>query len=249
MSLHDYAEREMAIAWPESDPMQDRIKRDILAVIDVFAEQGHSGASAAYALSALDRLLRFKPIAPLTGADDEWRQPSGGDDMQQNKRCSSVFRRHFDNGTAYDIDGKVFSDDGGKTFYSCRESQIPVTFPYYPKEKPERVILPQEETYYFNAVEIEQPDEKPRVLTPDELRDLPRLSIVFIECWDGEYQAPLPTIFAGMKCYDGTIVDEDGSIFSDFEGDMSKDHFDGSCWRFWNAMPTEEQRKAEKWED
>ena len=88
-----------------------------------------------------------------------------------------------------------------------------------------------------------------KVLTADELRNLPRLSIVFIECWDGEYQAPLPTIFAGMKCYDGSIVDEDGSIFSDFEGDMSKDHFDGSCWRFWSAMPTEEQRKAEKWED
>lgn len=168
--------------------------------------------------------------------------------MQQNKRCSSVFRRHFDNGTAYDIDGKVFSDDGGKTFYSCRESRIPVTFPYYPKEKPERVILPQEETYYFNAVEIEQPDEKPRVLTPDELRDLPRLSIVFIECWDGEYQAPLPTIMAGMKCYDGTIVDEDGSTFSNFEDDMKPGRmFDGSCFRFWSAMPTEEQRKAVPW--
>ena len=77
----------------------------------------------------------------------------------------------------------------------------------------------------------------PKVLTAKELHELPRLTIVFIECFDGEYQAPLPTIFAGMKCYDGSIVDEDGSIFSDFEGDMSKDHFDGSCWRFWNAMP------------
>lgn len=87
-----------------------------------------------------------------------------------------------------------------------------------------------------------------RVLTADELRELPRLTIVFIECFDGEYQAPLPTIMAGMKCYDGSIVDEDGSIFSDFEDDMSRDHFDGSCWRFWSAMPTEEQRKAVPWE-
>ena len=88
----------------------------------------------------------------------------------------------------------------------------------------------------------------PKVLTAKELHELPRLTIVFIECFDGEYQAPLPTIFAGMKCYDGSIVDEDGSIFQDFEKDMSRDHFDDSCWRFWNAMPTDEQRQAVKWE-
>lgn len=111
----------------------------------------------------------------------------------------------------------------------------------------ERVILPQEKTD-LSVEELEQTGTKPRVLTSDELFELPRLSIVFIECWDGEYQAPLPTIFAGMKCYDGTIVDEDGSIFSDFEDDMTKDHFGGSCWRFWSAMPTEEQRKAVPWE-
>lgn len=97
--------------------------------------------------------------------------------------------------------------------------------------------------------EHEHMDAEPRVLTPVEIFELPRLSIVFIECWDGEYQAPLPTIMAGMKCYDGTIVDEDGSIFSHFEDDMTKDHFDGSCWRFWSAMPTEEQRKEVKWDE
>ena len=85
---------------------------------------------------------------------------------------------------------------------------------------------------------------KPRVLTADELRALPRLAIVFLECWDGEYQDALPEILAGMKCYDGTIVDEDGCIFQDFEDDMKPTCFDGSKWRFWNMMPTEKQRKA-----
>ena len=37
---------------------------------------------------------------------------------------------------------------------------------------------------------------EPRVLTADELRMLPRLAIVFIECWDGEYQDALPEILA-----------------------------------------------------
>ena len=89
---------------------------------------------------------------------------------------------------------------------------------------------------------------KPRVLTADELRALPRLAIVFLECWDGEYQDALPEILAGMKCYDGTIVDEDGCIFQDFEDDMKPTCFDGSKWRFWNMMPTEKQRKAVPWD-
>lgn len=139
MSLHEYAEREMALAWPESDDMQDAIKKDVLQIIDIFSEQGHSGMSGAYVLNVLGRLLRFKPLSPLTGSDEEWGEP-GHDFSQQNKRCSSVFRKNFDNSTAYDSDGKVFSDDGGETFYSCYESHIPVTFPYFPKEKPERVI-------------------------------------------------------------------------------------------------------------
>ena len=154
MDLHDYAVREMDNAWPESDPMQDSIKQNILDIVDIFCEQGHSGMSATYTLNILDRLLMWKPIAPLTGAEDEWGEPYGygiGTEVcQQNKRCSSVFRHNFDNATAYDIDGKVFSDDGGKTFYSNIDSRIPVTFPYIPRTNPEKII---------KAV-LEYPDEE-----------------------------------------------------------------------------------------
>lgn len=142
--MHEYAEKEMEIAWPEPDEMQDLIKKDVLQIIDIFSEQGHSGTSGAYVLSCIDRLLRFKPLSPITGSDEEWGEPYGHDFTQQNKRCSSVFRTNFDNGTAYDIEGKVFSSDGGKLFYSCRESRVPVTFPYYPRTNPEHVILKSE---------------------------------------------------------------------------------------------------------
>ena len=145
MNMHDYAVREMDIAWPESDPMQDTIKKNVLELIDTFAAQGHSGVSGSYVISILERLLRFKPITPLTGEDDEWGEPWGDKDTQQNLRCSSIFRTHFDNSTASDIHGKVFSDDGGKTFYSTRDSQIPVEFPYYPQTSAEKVILKNEE--------------------------------------------------------------------------------------------------------
>ena len=42
-------------------------------------------------------------------------------------------------GTAYDIDGKVFSDDG-EVWYTNRNSRVNVTFPYVVPDKPEYVI-------------------------------------------------------------------------------------------------------------
>lgn len=140
----NYAKRELDILCPpdangRKDPMQETIDRNILDIVELFTSQGHSGASASYVLGILDRVLNFKPIKPLTGEDDEWHDAFGGN--EQNERCSSVFRRDHDNATAYDIDGKVFSNDGGKTFYSCYQSRVPVTFPYVPPTHPERVIL------------------------------------------------------------------------------------------------------------
>ena len=140
----DYAKRELDIlCQPDENgrkgPMQEMADKNVLDIVAMFAEQGHSVISAPYVLSILDRVLRFKPITPLTGDDDEWNDIGGG--QEQNKRYASVFRYDHDNATAYDIDGKVFSDDGGRTFYSCRESSVPVTFPYMPPTHPERVIL------------------------------------------------------------------------------------------------------------
>ena len=145
----DYAKRELDILCPpdengRKDPMQEMADKNVLDIIAMFAEQGHSGMTASYVLNILDRVLRFKPITPLTGADEEWKDIGNGE--EQNKRCFSVFRYNHDNTTAYDSEGKVFSDDGGKTFYSCRESHVPVTFPYTPPTHPEHVILKEAET-------------------------------------------------------------------------------------------------------
>lgn len=140
----DYAKRELDILCPpdkngRKDPMQEMADKNVLDIVTMFAEQGHSGTTASYVLNILERVLRFKPIKPLTGEDGEWKDIGGGE--EQNKRCSSVFRYNHNNATAFDIECKVFSDDGGKTFYSCRESWVPVTFPYTPPTHPEKVIL------------------------------------------------------------------------------------------------------------
>jgi hypothetical protein len=147
-NLVTWAKEELDRLVKDGDEMQLEINKDILQIVETFSEQGHSGFSANYALNAIKRLLDWKPITPLTGEDDEWCSVpvyDDGSNKQQNKRCSAVFRENFDNSTAYYIYGKVFSDNGGKTWFTNRNSFVPVTFPYTVPEKPERIIVKEDE--------------------------------------------------------------------------------------------------------
>lgn len=134
MALLDYAESELnLIGMTDDDDMNGMMRKHLLHMVKEFADEGHSGFSASYALQCLQKLLRFKPLSPLTGEDDEWHEVSerSGYPHYQNKRCSSVFKEGKD-GEAYDIDGKVFwewcKDEDGKpykSYYTCRDSRVP----------------------------------------------------------------------------------------------------------------------------
>ena len=137
MSMIEYAKRELERIGKDEDGMQDMINKDILQIVKIFSEQGHSGFSAGYALSILERLLRFKPIKPLTGEADEWNEIRPG--HYQNKRCSGVFKET--DGTCYDIDGIIVSDNGGITWFSSGRFRKKVTFPYLPPIHPEKVYI------------------------------------------------------------------------------------------------------------
>ena len=125
------------------DEMNRSMRKHILHMMQEFANEGHSGFSASYAINILTKLMDFKPLSPLTGEDDEWIKHDYGINelTYQNKRRSSVFKDG--DGECYDIDGKVFwewyKDDDGHvslSYYSCRESRVPVTFPYIVPDKP-----------------------------------------------------------------------------------------------------------------
>lgn len=88
----------------------------------------------------------------------------------------------------------------------------------------------------------------PKVLTLEELNTLPRLSIIWVEYYDGGEKKASSEILAAMKCYDGTFVDEDACIYNDLEKDIAPDPIDGSRWRFWDMLPTPEQSEAVLWE-
>lgn len=151
-NILSHAERELnLIGMTEDSPdeMNQMMRKHILHMMNEFANEGHSGFSARYAMNILTRLMDFKPLSPLTGEDDEWGdvREYGGTTHYQNRRKSSVFKD--EDGSVYDIDGKVFwewmpdHDDDGKltggahkSYYTCRESRVPVTFPYTVPDKP-----------------------------------------------------------------------------------------------------------------
>lgn len=121
-----------------NDEMQEMICNHVMKLLEVFADEGHSGFSAPYAINLFSKLAKFEPIGPLTGEDWEWVNVSeqSGYTLWQNKRCSHVFK---DENGAYDIDGIVFYDnrvdESGityKVYFTSRESRVPVTFPYTP---------------------------------------------------------------------------------------------------------------------
>ena len=124
------------------DEMQGMICNHVLALLTVFSDEGHSGTTAPYAINLFSKLAKFDPIVPLTGEDWEWSEVSDGDKgkMYQNRRCGAVFKqadRH--DGKPYYLDGKVFwewyknDDDVNKIYFTCGDSQVPITFPYTPK--------------------------------------------------------------------------------------------------------------------
>lgn len=142
MSLLSHAECELDLIGMKDesdDGMNIAMRKHILHMIKEFSEEGHSGFSAQYAISILSKLLKYEPLTPLTGDDSEWVDVSemNGNTLYQNKRSGRVFK---DNDGAYDIEGKVFWDwftdeetgEKYKSYYTGKESRVPVKFPYVP---------------------------------------------------------------------------------------------------------------------
>lgn len=133
-NLVTFARRELVAAGMDPDSKEDGpnkwIAENVLELVRVFAEQGHSGSSAPYCIRLFSTLAAFEPWGPLKGDDSEWMEV--GEGVFQNLRCSHVFKQadRFD-GQAYDLDGRIFREPSGAC-YTSHESMVPITFPYTP---------------------------------------------------------------------------------------------------------------------
>ncbi len=104
-NLVDHAKRELDILANKGGH-DEKLNRIIIECVEKFAEYGHSGGSASWAIPVLNDLLQFKNLSPLTDNPDEWMQVGTGGllyrgyNVWQNRRNS-----------------EAFSHDGGKTYY------------------------------------------------------------------------------------------------------------------------------------
>lgn len=151
-----HAQREFrAAGWADEngkfkDEMQEMICTHVLKLLEVFADEGHSGSSAPYAIDLFSKLAKFDPVAPLTGEDWEWNHinddRTGNVSVYQNNRCGAVFKQtdRFD-GKPYYLDAIVFwewacnpdIDDGKpfKSYFTSSDSLQQIEFPYTPKSE------------------------------------------------------------------------------------------------------------------
>lgn len=108
-TLLNHAERELKNAglFDSKSDYDGNLGKWAMELIKVYANQKHSGASAAMTVELFVALSAFLPLGPLTDNPDEWVSVSTdfGRPMWQSKRNPAVF-----------------SEDGGKTYKDMRNN-------------------------------------------------------------------------------------------------------------------------------
>ena len=105
----------------DSKIMQEMMNNDVLELLKVFSEQGHSGFSASIATRLFYKLANHKLITEVEDNPDDW------DDNGQHKYISSVFKR--DDGTCYYMYGRLFAEPNSDNFFYNKASNVDITFP------------------------------------------------------------------------------------------------------------------------
>lgn len=101
---HAKKELELAGLFDSDSDYGGLLGESVLELVQVFADQGHSGLSASIAIKLFGLLASFEPLTPLTYKEDEWEKHDP--DFWQNNRKADVF--------TYD-QGKTWHDNAGNT--------------------------------------------------------------------------------------------------------------------------------------
>lgn len=133
MTMTERAIEELKLAgfYDKDSDYEGKIGKAVEELLKVFENQGHSGFSAHVVIDIFSKIAGGGILTPLKGTSDEWNEICG---TIQNKRCYSVFAENKFGQEAYDVNGIIFEDNNGCRF-TCKESTIPISFPYTPKPK------------------------------------------------------------------------------------------------------------------
>ena len=102
-NLVAHAKRELSLIGEDQDTIDG-----IVNVVQAFADCGHSGGSAPFAIAYLEDLLKYRPLSDLTDDSDEWtdRTEMSGYPIWQSTR-----------------NPEAMSEDGGKTYWLISECE------------------------------------------------------------------------------------------------------------------------------
>jgi len=101
LTQHAQTELELAGYFSNEGMYGDLIGKAVMELIEVFANQGHSGMSAGLVAGLFNKLANYEPLQEITGRDEEWAEAFNDEEGQpvyQNKRCSALFK--YTNGRA-----------------------------------------------------------------------------------------------------------------------------------------------------
>lgn len=102
-NLVAHARRELRIIGEDTDTT-----RGLCRVVQAFADMGHSGGSAPYAIAYLERLLKYQPLSDLTDDPSEWI----------DRHAEGLFPTPFWQSKR---NPEAMSTDGGVTYYLLSE--------------------------------------------------------------------------------------------------------------------------------
>lgn len=106
-NLTDHAKKELELAglFDADSDYDGMLGNAVMALVKVFAKQGHSGFSAGRTLAIFNEVANFRNLTPIGTTDGEWMNVSENSNgpLWQNTRRSSTFSRDAGK-TWYDID-------------------------------------------------------------------------------------------------------------------------------------------------
>ena len=112
--------------------MQEMMNNDVIELLKVFEEQGHSDFSAPIVISLFSILANYRLVTEVEDNPDDW------DENGQHKYISSIFKRS--DGTCYYMYGRLFAEPNSDNFFYNKASNVDVTFPIKPFDLESRYI-------------------------------------------------------------------------------------------------------------
>ena len=153
----EWAEREVEIACKTEEEKGEGFSyiymcyQSALQAYKRLIDDNHSGMSWEITRGILARLINNLPLTPIENDPELWKyafEQEDGTKYYQCKRMSSLFKEiHPDGSIEYDdIDRVYLFDNESQTTWRSVEARkivnehFPVLFPYYPVEKPYKVV-------------------------------------------------------------------------------------------------------------